>query len=183
MTTIWRVYQKTLVKYPILIQAVQSGVLMGTGDLIAQSIVEKKPFENINWLRTAQFASVGLFVGGPGLRTWYGILNKYVGSQGPAATLKKVALDQFIFAPVFISVLLVTINGMQGQSMDENINNLKRDYPDVLVNNYKLWPWVQLANFYIVPLNYQVLLVQTVAIFWNTYISWKTNVNFNKAKN
>lgn len=63
MTTIWRVYQKTLVKYPILIQAAQSGVLMGTGDLIAQSIVEKKPFENINWLRTAQFASVGLFIG------------------------------------------------------------------------------------------------------------------------
>lgn len=117
------------------------------------------------------------------MRTWYGILNKYVGSQGPTAALKKVALDQFVFAPIFISVLLVTINGMQGQTMDENINNLKRDYPDVLVNNYKLWPWVQLANFYIVPLNYQVLIVQTVAIFWNTYISWKTNVNSKKAKN
>lgn len=115
------------------------------------------------------------------MRTWYGILNKYVGSRGTTVVLKKVALDQFIFAPIFIGVLLSTIGAMQGQSIEEIKNNLKRDYPDVIVNNYKVWPWVQLANFYLVPLNYQVLLVQIVAIFWNTYISWKTNVHSNKA--
>ncbi|GLV39187.1 pasang lhamu [Carabus blaptoides fortunei] len=132
MSAVWKVYQRSLGKYPILTQAIQTGLLMGTGDLISQTIIEKKTFSNINWVRTAQFTSVGLFIGGPGLRTWYGILNKYVGSQGTTVVLKKVALDQLLFAPVFIGVLLGTIGAMQGQSIEDNINNLKRDYPDVL---------------------------------------------------
>lgn len=120
---------------------------------------------------------------GPGLRFWYGFLNKHVGSQGTTVVLKKVALDQLVFAPIFLGFLLGVLGAMQGQTMDENVKNIKRDYLDVLANNYKVWPLVQLTNFYLVPLNYQVLLVQVVAVFWNTYISWKTNVHLSNSNN
>lgn len=63
MSVVWKLYQRSLVKYPILTQSVQTGLLMGTGDLISQTIIEKKTFSDINWFRTAQFSSVGLFVG------------------------------------------------------------------------------------------------------------------------
>lgn len=35
---------------------------MGFGDVLAQTVVEKKTFSELNWKRTAPYASMGLFV-------------------------------------------------------------------------------------------------------------------------
>lgn len=86
-----------------------------------------------------------------------------------------ILVDQLVFAPLFIGVLIGSIGTLQGRQPLEISQNLKRDFPDILMTNYKIWPAVQLLNFYFVPLNYQVLLVQIVAVAWNTYISFKTN--------
>lgn len=64
---------------------------------------------------------------------------------------------------------------MQGKSFEVVKKEVSGNYLDVLKANYLIWPWVQIVNFYFVPLHHQVLLVQSVALFWNTYLSWKTN--------
>lgn len=118
---------------------------------------------------------IGCFAG-IGLRKWYGVLsNRFVSQNKKADTLKKLALDQMIFAPSFIAILIGSIGSLQGSTPKEIKTKLVREYPDLLIANYKLWPAVQLLNFYFIPLNYQVLLVQIVAVAWNTFVSFKTN--------
>ncbi|OWR42338.1 hypothetical protein KGM_204421 [Danaus plexippus plexippus] len=82
---------------------------MGAGDIISQTVIEKKSFKKIDYKRTLQFSSIGFFVGGPALRIWYGLLNKHVGSSGKMVALKKVFVDQFIFAPTFLLFLLISV--------------------------------------------------------------------------
>lgn len=88
-----------------------------------------------------------------------------------------MALDQFVFAPCFLATILPMFSLVQGLSFDDSIKRLKHDYPDVIMTNYMLWPAVQTVNFQLVPLNYQVLVVQVFAIIWNTYLSWKAHMD------
>ncbi|XP_014229108.1 protein Mpv17 [Trichogramma pretiosum] len=175
MSNILRAYKQLIVKYPLGMQALQAGALMGLGDQFAQNLVERKSFKELNFDRTAKFFAIGFCIAGPATRTWYGILDRYFGSKGATTVIKKVACDQFLFAPAFIVVLLSAIGLSQGKNIHELKGTLENEYPEILYNNYKLWPWVQLVNFYIVPLNYQVLVVQFVALIWNAYISYRTN--------
>ncbi|CAO1378730.1 unnamed protein product [Diamesa hyperborea] len=177
----FRYYASAVAKYPIFSQALQSGILMGTGDAIAQKFVEKK--DNFDVKRCSQFFFIGFAIGGPGLRKWYGVLEKTFNSPNRAAnTFKKVALDQVLFAPIFLGSLIGLISALQGKNVAEIKSKLETDYTDILITNYKVWPAVQLINFYFVPINYQVLLVQFVAVFWNTYLSVKTNTDSNAIK-
>ncbi|XP_048078724.1 protein Mpv17 isoform X8 [Ursus arctos] len=50
---------------------------------------------------------------------------------------------------------LPLVGALNGLSAQDNWAKLRRDYPDALVTNYYLWPAVQLANFYLVPLHYR----------------------------
>ncbi|XP_034183703.1 mitochondrial inner membrane protein MPV17 [Osmia lignaria lignaria] len=171
-----KMYRKLVTKYPLITQAAQAGTLMALGDQIAQNLVEQKKLKDLDFVRTAQFGGIGFFIAGPVTRTWYGLLDKYIGSKGGVVALKKVCCDQLIFAPIFIGVLLTIIGILQQNDLESLKMKLRDQYPDILKNNYKLWPTVQLINFYFIPLQYQVLIVQSVALLWNSYISYRTSL-------
>lgn len=61
--SVFKLYQQALVRRPYLIQAVQTGTLMGAGDLISQTLIEKKELKHVDYMRTIKFSSIGFFVG------------------------------------------------------------------------------------------------------------------------
>ncbi|XP_011871962.1 PREDICTED: protein Mpv17 isoform X2 [Vollenhovia emeryi] len=148
---------------------------MGLGDQIAQNFIDNS--KSIDFVRTMQFAGIGLCISGPATTTWYRVLDRYIGSKGHSVAIKKVACDQTFFAPSFLAVLLVTIGICQGKDIEGLKIKMANEYTEILTNNYKLWPMVQLVNFSLVPLHYQTLVVQSVALLWNSYVSYRTSLD------
>ncbi|KAL2918128.1 Protein required for ethanol metabolism [Polyrhizophydium stewartii] len=151
--------------------ALTTGALFASGDLIAQVGVERKT-SDYNPLRTARLGLFGSCVAGPAMVSWYGLLSRRIVFENRLmALLARVSLDQLVFAPTFIAIFFSATGFMEGLTPEAVWDKLKSGYPTALAGNYKLWPAVQLVNFYLVPLHHQALVVNTIALGWNTYLS------------
>lgn len=62
MGSLLRGYLNLTNRYPNTSQIVQTGLLMGAGDVVAQTYVEKTPINEIKWARTGQYAGLGFFL-------------------------------------------------------------------------------------------------------------------------
>jgi len=93
-----------------------------------------------------------------------------VGQKG-LQPLKKVVVDQSLMAPSINTGIIMLLELMQRKKWGDIRSKLRDHLPGVLKNQYKLWPAVQVVNFYFVPLQYRVLVIVFVAFFWNIYLA------------
>ena len=108
---------------------------------------------------------------GPVLHTWFKFLDRKFVGKSLLEPLKKVVVDQSLMAPSLNTSLLVLLEVMQRKKWSDIEEKLKCSLPSILVTQYKLWPAVQLINFYLVPLHRRLLVVVIVAFFWNIYLA------------
>ena len=45
----------------------------------------------------------------------------------------------------------------------------------MMISNWQLWGPAQAINFKFVPVQFQVMFANFVAVAWNTYLSWKSH--------
>ncbi|KAK5879717.1 hypothetical protein CesoFtcFv8_022811 [Champsocephalus esox] len=175
MAGLWKSYQVLMTKYPWSVQIVTAGSLMGVGDVISQQLFERRGLNHHNVQRTAKMMSIGFFFVGPVIGSWYKVLDRLVVGGTKSAAVKKMLADQLCFAPCFLGAFISISGALNGLTLEDNVTRLKRDYPDALISNYYLWPAVQMANFYFIPLHHRMAVVQIVAVAWNSYLTWKVN--------
>lgn len=143
-------YHRVLSKRPILVQCVSTAALFGTGDVIAQQTVEKRGWNNHDLVRTLRMSTFGGIFAGPILSYWYRFIDKTITHKVPSrALLYKVACDQFLFAPFFIGAFFTGQGLFEGKSVNEIKEKLSNGYTTALAGNYKIWPAVQLINFFL----------------------------------
>ncbi|KAL1835853.1 hypothetical protein VTJ49DRAFT_5972 [Mycothermus thermophilus] len=153
-------YQARLAARPLLTQAVTTSFLFAIGDIAAQQLVDRKGLRDHDYVRTGRMALYGGVIFGPCAATWFRLLSRHVTLSTPTATtLARVACDQGIFAPTFIGVFLSSMAVLEGGSPREK---LQSTYKQALLSNWMVWPFVQLANFSLVPLQHRLLFVNVI---------------------
>lgn len=168
---------------PYVAEGMRAAAIMATGDVLAQTVVEKKKFRDIDVIRTVKYGSLGMLFVGPTLKYWFGLLDRTIkGKQGTVSrALKKMAVDQAIMAPALNFAIAGMVGLINNEKPLEIKERLKTQYPDIMKTNYMIWPAVQIINFGLVPLRYQVVFVQTIAVFWNCFVSQMLNEKLNSA--
>ena len=148
--------------------------LRAAGDAGCQLLIEGTPWREFSWARQAQIGSMGFLMLGPGLHAWYTLLARVFPGTGMAASLKRLAADQLIFAPILISSTLSFLAAVQGHA-DDIPRRLREQVPGAVLDNWKVRPLTQFVNFTFVPVQHQVLYTNCMAVIWNGYLSWSAN--------
>lgn len=71
---------------------------------------------DIDWGRCARFTLLGAGFLAPCLHFWYGFLGRAIPGKALSNVVKRVALDQLVFAPVFLMSFLSLVMLLDGQA-------------------------------------------------------------------
>uniref|UniRef100_A0A183EEW0 Mitochondrial inner membrane protein Mpv17 n=1 Tax=Gongylonema pulchrum TaxID=637853 RepID=A0A183EEW0_9BILA len=101
--------------------------------------------------------------------------------------LKRMIVDQASSgcscgAPIFTFTFITNLHMLEGKRPREALHKASNEIVPVMKTNYKVWPFAQLFNFYVLPLRYRVVFVQFIGLFWNMYLSYATQAEVKKGK-
>jgi hypothetical protein len=123
--------------------------------------------------RLARFMSYG-FMMSPVQFKWYGFLNRtfpVTSARGLMPALQRVAMDQLIFAPFGLTCFFTFMTVAEGGGLKAIQKKFADVYVPTLRANYILWPAVQIINFRLMPIQFQIPFVSTIGIAWTAYLS------------
>jgi len=139
-------------------------------DLIPNSALLPPPF---SFERLTRFMAYG-FIMSPVQFHWFGFLSRsfpIAKGSGVVPVLKRVACDQFMFAPVGLACFFTFMTVAEGGGKRAISKKFQEVYLPALKANFMVWPAVQFLNFRVMPLHFQIPFVSTVGIAWTAYLS------------
>lgn len=126
------------------------------GDLIPVSKMLPPPFD---FERLTRFMAYG-FAMAPLQFKWFGFLSRAfpitkTSAFGPA--MKRVAMDQLVFAPFGIACFFSVMTIAEGGGRRAVAHKLRDMYLPTLKANFMIWPAVQVINFRLMPVQFQLV--------------------------
>ncbi|KAI9839975.1 MAG: hypothetical protein M1819_000167 [Sarea resinae] len=140
------------------------------GELIPPSMRLPPPFD---FERLTRFMAYG-FIMAPIQWKWFGVLARIfpiTKASGTAPALKRVAFDQLMFAPCGLACFFTFMTVAEGGGKRAVMRKFQDVYLPALKANYVIWPAVQIINFRLLPIQFQIPFVSTIGIAWTAYLS------------
>ncbi|OXV11605.1 hypothetical protein Egran_00635 [Elaphomyces granulatus] len=154
---------------------------------LGQAKNRPQPFD---FERLTRFMAYGFFMA-PIQFQWFGFLSRAFPITKKHATLpalKRVAADQLMFAPVGLILFFTFMTVAEGGGRRALFRKLEDVYLPTLKANFVLWPAVQILNFRVVPIQFQIVssalnpqtgvvadqrkpFVSSIGIAWTAYLS------------
>lgn len=101
-------------------------------------------------------------------------------AAAPAQTLNKrntalkFALDQTLGAAVNTILFLGGMALLRGQPVEEAVRECREGFWPLIFAGQKLWPFVSVAMFVVVPAEMRTVVGSIVGVFWSVYLTLVT---------
>eukprot|EP00887_Chlorella_sp_A99_P005085 scaffold25.g5085.t1 len=181
LRALFHVYASSLRRHPWRTQVVTTGALWCCGDLLAQRLEARASGRAAVWdaRRTALTAGYGgLFIGPLG-HAWYlglDVAARRLLSPGTAGFIAgKVLADTFLFGPVYTLGFFATVALGEGGGWEGVRAKVAQDFAPAFLAEVAVWPAVQTLNFRLVPVEYQLLVVNAVTVLDAAFMSYAGN--------
>ncbi|KAH8827973.1 hypothetical protein DL96DRAFT_1130006 [Flagelloscypha sp. PMI_526] len=175
MASLLKAYNSALLRRPMATQCLTAAALFGTGDLIAQQVIEKRGKEH-DFFRTLRLATYGGIFFAPAMTKWYQFLNRLQFKTETRAIIYRVYADQFLLTPVAVAYFYGTMSVLEGKP-GEAVDRIKTGYVPTIIRNWGVFIPTQIVNFALVPPHFRFFVVSVVSLFWNTYLSYANAQN------
>lgn len=86
-------------------------------------------------------------------------------------TFIKFALDSSFGTAINTVMFIVGFALIRGSDQEFIQGEVAAQFWPMLMANFKVWPVVNIINYALVPLEYRMLVSQTVNLFWGVYLS------------
>ncbi|KAF2108550.1 hypothetical protein BDV96DRAFT_261631 [Lophiotrema nucula] len=123
--------------------------------------------------RLTRFMAYG-FLMAPLQHKWFGFLSRTFPVTKDSAfvpALKRTAFDQFLFAPIGLACFFTFMTVAEGGGKRAVTRKFQDVYVPALKANYLVWPAVQIINFRLMPVQFQIPFVSSIGIAWTAYLS------------
>jgi protein Mpv17 len=145
--------------------ALTSCSLYAIGDAINQKVFKG----DVNLIQTLKFSIVGLTLHGPYFYRAFQLLDARYPQRTLTTAIRKALVGQVVIFPPYTALFLGYTSLLDQKQFDP------MKLVDINLNGLLVWPAANILNFYLVPPAYRIAYINSIGIFWNTYLSYVSN--------
>ena len=174
----WRGYNDVLTAAPVQTKAATSATVYTIGDIIAQTKGGSDMGE-LDRSRIVRSMVAGLVGHGPMSHLWYRWSEAFFDAVHlPHAWwdfVPKVCADQLVFGPVWNGTFILLLGIMQLHGPGRIWDEMRRTTVPLLLSGLRLWPFVHIVTYGVIPVEKRLIWVDAVEIVWVTILASVAN--------
>ena len=173
-----RWYNEILRRRPKTTEIVSAFLLTYASDSICQYIEKPEEKSYFEWFSNRRACNLSFFGAGvitPMFHYWYKFLARNFPSSNFSAIFVKSLVDRLTIGSFVVFSFFVSQHYLNGGNTPDLQIKLERDLPGALKMNVSVWMSALMLNFKFVPIQFQVLFLNTVGFFWMIYLTWTMN--------
>ena len=116
----------------------------------------------------------------PTLHIWYTRMLPAIIAKLPSKSylatntiLTSIILDQLFCSPFYNAIYFYGVNYLEYYNHQTALDNVSKTFIPVMMVDYSFWPFANIINFKYIPIQFRMLYVNILGIFWNTFLAYK----------
>ncbi|XP_061198093.1 mpv17-like protein [Saccostrea echinata] len=140
-------------------------------DSVEQKFISKK--EQMDYQKSVRMVAVGTFVVAPLVFSWMFIAERMFPGRTFRTVAKKMITDQVVFAPFAITSFYFSTCMLERKSLQQFQEEWLKKFPVTYKTGVMFWPFVQAANFSLVPYKHRSKVIGCASFLWSMFLCYE----------